>query len=221
MGYHTEFTGQVAIVPPLNPHEVEYLDRFAETRHLHRAHGPYVVDGRGLPADDVLAPERPPPELPGHWCHWTPSAAGDAVLWNGSEKFRHAEIWLAHLIDTFLKPGAAVTAELSDPVAGRFYPPAFHHFTFDHVLNGVIHAEGEEPDDLWRIDVRDNVVHVVHAVEFPGYDEIDPRDPSEWTPVQWAEYDARALRNHLYVVKGGEVRALGPASDWGFAPVAG
>ena len=156
MGDHTTSTGRIAIVPPLKPHEVEYLDRFAETRHLHRELGPYVVDGHVSRPADVSGADRPPPELPGHRCHCAPSAAGDALRWSEWERLRDAEIWLAYLIDTFLKPGAAVPAELSDPVPGRFYPPAFDHFTFDHVLNGVI--DGAEPGDRRRIEVRDNTV---------------------------------------------------------------
>jgi hypothetical protein len=65
VGYNTEFAGQVAIVPPLNPYEVEYLDRFAETRHEWRAAGPYAVSGNGLDTADMYGGEKPPPELPG------------------------------------------------------------------------------------------------------------------------------------------------------------
>ncbi|GAA1592782.1 hypothetical protein [Actinoplanes couchii] len=216
MGYNTGFDGKIEIVPPLNPHEVEFLDRFAETRHVVRAEGPYAVYGND--ARDQLSNEVSP-EHPGFWCQWVPTASGDALIYNQEEKFYYSETWLAYLIDTFLRPGAAVTAERAEPVPGRFYPAAFEHFTFDHVLNGVIDAEGEEEDDLWRIEVRDNVVHVVRFAEAPGYDEIDPRSPGEWTGAEWAEYEARTLRNHVSVVSNGEIRPIGPAEENGFAPV--
>lgn len=217
MGYNTGFTGRIEIVPPLNPHEVEFLDRFAETRHTFRDEGPYAVYFR---ADPEVLGDRPAPEHPGYWCHWVPSASGEALIYDEEEKFYHAEIWMAYLIETFLRPGSAVEAERAAPVGGRFYPAAFAHFTSDHVLNGVIAAEGEEEGDRWRIEVRDNVVYVVRLAEYPAYDEIDPRGPGEWTPVQWAAFEARTLRNQVSVVAGdGRIRRIGPAEQAGFAPV--
>ncbi|MEU4622256.1 hypothetical protein AB0G04_20105 [Actinoplanes sp. NPDC023801] len=217
MGYHTDFAGQVAIVPPLNPHEVEYLDRFAETRHESRAAGPYAVSGNGLDAADMYGGAGPPPELPGYWCQWVPTASGDALIWNGEEKFYAAEFWLAYLIDTFLRPGAAIRAE---PVPGWFRPSAFEHFTCDHVLNGVVAAEGEEEGDRWRIEVRDNVVHVIRLVDWPAPAEIDPRDPGDWEQAQWDEFAARARHNQVSVISGsGQKIDLGPAAEHGFAPI--
>ena len=220
MGYHTEFSGQVTVVPPLNPYEGEYLDRFAETRHVYRRAGPYVVGG-DIPDNAVLDVDRPPPELPGYWCQWVPAAAGDALVWNGAENFRDAEKWLAYLVGAFLEPAAAVRRELADPVAGRFYPAVFRHFGFDHTLNGKVYAAGEEPDDRWRIEVRDNVVHVIRLVSFPEYSDIDPRDPGEWGTAQWGEFEARTLRNRVSVVENGRLRDVGPAVESGFDPVAG
>jgi hypothetical protein len=220
VGYDTEFTGQVAIVPPLNPAEVEYLDRFAETRHEARDCGPYAVNGNGLTASGEYGGREPPRELPGYWCKWVPTAAGDALIWNGAEKFSDAEKWLACLIDTFLRPGAVITAERAAPVTGRHLPAVFEHFSCDHVLNGVITAEGEERDDRWRIEVRDNVVHVVRLVARPRHADIDPRDPAHWTSVQWEEFAARTRWNHVFLVSGdGASRDLGPAVEAGFAPV--
>jgi hypothetical protein len=217
VGYNTEFAGQVAIVPPLNPYEVEYLDRFAETRHEWRAAGPYAVSGNGLDTADMYGGEKPPPELPGYWCKWVPTASGDALTWNGEEKFYDAEIWLAYLIDTFLKPDAAIRAE---PAAGWFQPPVFEHFTCDHVLNGVVTAEGDEQDDRWRIEVRDNVVNVIRLVAWPVHAEIDPRYPAEWEQDQWDEFAARTRRNHVFVISGaGQKKDLGPAAERGFAPI--
>jgi hypothetical protein len=47
MGYTTEFDGSVSISPPLNAHEIAYLRKFAASRRMDRARGPYFVDGSG------------------------------------------------------------------------------------------------------------------------------------------------------------------------------
>jgi hypothetical protein len=217
VGYDTAFTGEATIVPPLNPHEVEYLDRFAETRHELREAGPYAVSGNGLRPGEMYGGNQPGPEHPGYWCQWVPTAAGDALIWNGEEKFWHAEKWLAYLVETFLAPGAEIRGDV--PV-GWFRPAVFDHFTCDHVVNGVIGAESGEEDDRWRIEVRDNVVHVVRLVAWPDPAEIDSRGPVEWGDEQWAEFAARTRWNHVFTVSGaGEIHDLGPAAENGFAPI--
>ncbi|MDI6101512.1 hypothetical protein QLQ12_23110 [Actinoplanes sp. NEAU-A12] len=220
MGYDTDFVGQVTVDPPLNPYEVEYLDRFAETRHESRQQGPYAVNGNGLAVEEMYGGKEPPPGLPGYWCAWVPTAAGDALIWNGAEKFYDAEIWLAYLIDTFLKPGAVISGEPADPVPGRFFPSVFERFGCDHVLNGVITAEGDEEDDVWRIEVRDNVVHVVRRVDGPWHADTDPLAADPSTSARQAELAVRTRRNHVFVVGGdGEFRDLGPAAEAGFTPI--
>jgi hypothetical protein len=57
---------------------------------------------------------------------------------------------MRYLIDHFLKPGATAQGH-----------PGFEHFTFDHVLNGVIDAAGEEEGDEWQLIVQDNTVTTV------------------------------------------------------------
>jgi hypothetical protein len=47
MGYTTEFDGSVSISPPLNADEIAYLRKFAASRRMDRARGPYFVDGSG------------------------------------------------------------------------------------------------------------------------------------------------------------------------------
>jgi hypothetical protein len=47
MGYTTEFDGRVGISPPLNAHEIAYLRKFAASRRMDRARGPYFVNGSG------------------------------------------------------------------------------------------------------------------------------------------------------------------------------
>ena len=65
---------------------------------------------------------------------------------------------MTYLIDLFLKPGAVVASELANLVPGRHYSAEFWHFTFDHELNGVIDAQGEDDDDRWRLVVTGNAV---------------------------------------------------------------
>lgn len=67
---------------------------------------------------------------------------------------------MTYLIDTFLKPGATVQKELATPVFGRVYADDLRHFTFDHQVNGVIEAQGENDDDRWDLVVQNNTVSV-------------------------------------------------------------
>lgn len=167
MGYTTDFDGEVRIDPPLNPEEIAYLRKFAGSRRMLRDLGPYFTDGSGLFGQgddpDIRDHNSPPTGQPGLWCHWVPSDDGSGIGWDGTEKFYDAETWMTYLIDTFLKPGAAVQTELASPVEGRHYPDAFARFTFDHVLSGVIDAQGEDPEDRWRLVVEDNAVTTQRA----------------------------------------------------------
>jgi hypothetical protein len=144
MGYTTEFEGSVSISPPLNAHEIAYLRKFAASRRMDRARGPYLVDGSGPFGhgrdDDIRDFNKPPAGQPGLWCRWEPTKDGTAIKWNGAEKFYYAEEWMTYLIDMFLKPGAVLAGELPNPVPGRHYPEEFRHFTFDHELNGAFDA---------------------------------------------------------------------------------
>ena len=160
MGYTTDFTGCVRIEPPLNAAEAEFLQRFADSRRMRYVEGPYVVDesrpvtedGYNLPSDGQ----------PGLWCQWVPceGVADDnrvhpaaALEWDQGEKFYESAEWMKYLIDHFLKPGAVAEGQ-----------PGFEAFTFDHVVNGVIEAQGEYPDDKWKLIVNDNVVKTAQAL---------------------------------------------------------
>jgi len=61
---------------------------------------------------------------------------------------------MVYLIDHFLKPGAE---------ASKTGSKLFEQFTFDHVVNGQIEAQGEDPDDRWALIVKDNKVSVAQA----------------------------------------------------------
>lgn len=158
MGYTTEFFGSVEIKPPLNEAERSYLHRFAATRRMDRERGPYYVEGGGYRGQDhdpdVRDPNKPPPGQPGLWCQWVPNEDGTAIEWDGGEKFYEAEQWMVFLIEHFLKPGARV-ADASDS--------QFEGFSFDHILNGEIGAQGEEYDDRWLLRVEQNRVSVLQG----------------------------------------------------------
>ena len=161
MGYNTDFRGAVTVVPPLDEHEIAYLRRFGGTRRMDRGLGPYYC-GKGFAGQqrepDILDFNSPGFGQPGLWCKWEPTDDGSQIRWNQQEKFYNADDWMGYVIGTFLMPGAVLARELTSPVEGRYYAPEFAHFTFDHVVNGVIDAEGEQDDDVWQLIVTDNVV---------------------------------------------------------------
>ncbi|GIH09024.1 hypothetical protein Rhe02_70910 [Rhizocola hellebori] len=188
------------------------MEQFSSTRHDHRVKGPYLV-GEDTPPDLVVTGGRvtPHPGLPGYWCKWAPTEDGSAIQWNEEEKFYEADMWMAYLIDTFLKPGATVARQLADPVAEWIYPADFAQFTFDHVVNGVIEAEGEEPEDRWRIEVRDNIVHIVQQTVQPSYDEISPAELGDWGDGEWERFVALTRHNITFLVHGGQRQEVDPA----------
>ena len=97
------------------------------------------------------------------------------ITWHedGPSAAREAERWMAYLIDHFLKPGCSAAGELP-------------FLRADHVCNGRIQCQGEDPDDLWAIEVRDNGVRTMvadrvwrEAHTLPGWREIEDGDEPE------------------------------------------
>lgn len=164
MGYTTDFYGEVTISPPLRQEEIDYLTKFAETRRMNRKNGPYHLGsgdfGQGNDPD-IIDFNSPPEGQPGLWCQWTPIDA-ETIAWDGGEKFYEATSWMAYIIDHFLKPGAE---------ASKSGDPQFDGFTFDHTVNGEIEAQGEDPDDEWKLIVRDNVVYEAQGIVSYGEPE--------------------------------------------------
>jgi hypothetical protein len=158
MGYSTEFDGTVTVEPPLNHAERTYLEEFAGTRRMQRAKGPYFVGGNGLRGqaqdDDVTDYNSPPAGQPGLWCQWVPTDDGTGIEWDGNEKFYNGGEWMQYIIDHFLAP---------EGEADCWGQAQFANFTFNHFVNGTIYASGEDPGDLWRIVVTDNVVDIQAA----------------------------------------------------------
>jgi hypothetical protein len=162
MGYTTDFWGQVTVSPALNPAEVEYLRALASTRRMHRGNGPYFVKGTGFAGQgqdgDVLNYNAPDPSQPGLWCQWVPTDDGTAIEWDGGEKFYESAEWMRYIVRLISEKPDAL--ELVRMVKAD---ERFEQFTFDHVVNGTIDAQGEEPDDRWRLVVTDNKVETQRA----------------------------------------------------------
>jgi hypothetical protein len=162
MGYTTDFEGFVTITPPLNASEIAYLNDFAETRRMHRAAGPYFVRGTGAFGQgndgDVLDFNSPDPSQPGLWCQWRPLSDGSGLEWDGGEKFYNAPEWMRYLV-------ALISTKPDDETYALMLAAdeRFADFTFDHVVEGEIQAQGEDTGDRWLLVVTDNVVAVQKA----------------------------------------------------------
>lgn len=83
---------------------------------------------------------------------WVPNEDGSDLVWDGGEKFYEADAWMAYLIEHFLRPGAH---------AAQSGDEQFAAFSFDHVLNGEIEAQGESVDDRWLLCVVNSKVTVL------------------------------------------------------------
>ena len=151
MGYTTQFEGHVAIEPALNSKEIIFLKKFNETRRMDRENGPYFVNGSGDMGQgrdkDIRNHNEPPLGQPSLWCQWVSTEDGEFLEWDGNEKFYNAPEWMKYLIEHFLKPGCIGAEELPFLQA-------------NHVLNGEIEAQGEEPDDSWVLVIKENSVMV-------------------------------------------------------------
>ena len=150
MGYSTDFEGDIGIEPPLSLKEVNFLNKFSDSRRVHRENGPYCCDDN---VSDVIDHNQPPQGQPGLWCQWVPDESGSAIIWDGNEKFYCAGEWMVYVIEHFLK---------ENPLAKAENPEEFE-FLQGHTLNGEICAQGDESDDRWQIEVKDNVVTIVKS----------------------------------------------------------
>lgn len=166
MGYTTTFWGSFIVTPPLSKEEIDYLKKFSESRRMHRKNGPYFVDGSaefGQQANpDVIDHNNPDPSQPGLWCQWVPSEDGKEIVWDEGEKFYAADEWIKYLIEHFLKPGAKAVGKVPGIVGG-------------HVVSGIMEAQGEEDNDRWMMDVKNNEVKVLRGRVVYGELEDDFR----------------------------------------------
>lgn len=140
MGYTTEFTGSFQITPPLSPEEVEFLQKFSNSRRMKREGLPerYGIEGEFHTGGDedttgVVDYNQPPRTQPGLWCQWIPSDDGTELEWDGGEKFYHYPEWLKYIIENFMTPKG-------------------------HSLSGEVTWEGEDRDDKGSLKVVDGKV---------------------------------------------------------------
>jgi hypothetical protein len=146
MGHTTDFVGHLDIEPALNRDEVEHLLAFARP-------------GRGSGAEGVyVAPGTPEPFSP-----WVPHRHGSRFTVDGHEECDEPVAWLRYLVGHLLLPRAK--ASLS-----RL--PQFGHFTFDHVLNGMVVGCRSDTGELFAITARGSRVStkVLRAGESPCQD---------------------------------------------------
>ena len=120
---------------------------------MHRTLGPLHVEAGD--DKDVVDHNKPHPDQPGLWLQWVPSNDGQDLEWDGGEKFYYAAEWMKYVVEKLLAPSAEeyLKAHIDED-------PRLAFFTHDHVLNGVIEAQGEETDDAWLLSVDRNKVGV-------------------------------------------------------------
>jgi len=151
MGYSTDFEGRFDLDKPLTVPQFNYLNAFAETRHMRRNNDqlmdrpdplrtklglPLGFEGEFYVVDDewaVLDGNQEPSTQPGLWCKWVPTADGEGIEWSGAEKFYEYTKWLQYIIKNFIQPWGLT-------------------------LNGEVKWEGEDNKDIGVIIVRDNKV---------------------------------------------------------------
>lgn len=151
MGLHTDYLGSLRIEPRLSPAEVDVLKSFHRTRHCGDRGALDVVahPADNDPAGDVASFNRVAVGMPELWCPWTCCDEGCCLRWDRREKPYAPDRWLRYLINTFLRPGAALAA---DPAARA------RGLTFDHVLTGTFVGERRETGELFALSVKENVV---------------------------------------------------------------
>jgi hypothetical protein len=156
MGYTTDFNGEITLDRPLNEAERTFLNTFSDTRRMKRdtsklappsvlnrsvgldngKEGGFFVGAEGLAGQDrdnsIVDYNSPPEGQPSLWCQWI-SPDGTCIEWDGGEKFYDYTKWMEYIINSFLIPWGVVA-------------------------NGVIEWNGEEPDDLGQIVVKNNKV---------------------------------------------------------------
>ena len=129
MGYDTDIIGELHLSPPLNQAQIDYLNKFSETRRVIRSpkevkelpdplriavgiqevgiDAEYYVGGKSYDVCKsdvgVIDVNMPPGRQPGLWCQWVPTDDGTKLIWNDSEKFYEYIKWLRYIINHFLK----------------------------------------------------------------------------------------------------------------------
>jgi len=176
LGYTTDFTGQFKFDAPLTAAQVAYLNKFSRTRRVKRdaekadqqrdsvrykvglevgPEGAYFVGAEGFAgqdqSDDILDYNHPPAGQPSLWCQWVPTEDGEAIEWDGNEKFYEYIAWIEYIIEHFLTP-------------------------WGRTLSGEVSWQGESSDDRGVIFIKDNEVvsqedTISNSLDSPSEDE--------------------------------------------------
>lgn len=159
MGYRTDFSGSFKLDKSLTTEHAAYLKAFSWSRRMKRdaaktaersdivrkaaglgvgVEGGYFVGesgfmGQDFGGHDIIDVSQPPKGQPNLWCHWIPSEDGTAIEWDYGERFYDYTDWIAYLIHHFLEP-------------------------WGYVVNGEVEWQGEDPDDIGKIVVKNNMV---------------------------------------------------------------
>lgn len=169
MGYTTTFNGVVTINPPLNEAEISFFKELAGTRRMDRRKGPLYAHDDGnfgqTQESDVVNYNNSHPSQPGLWLQFEINSEGTEVEWNGAEKFYSAERWMKYLIASLFSDEAVSYVAQH---AGAANDPRLTKFTFDHVFNGEITAQGEDGDDRWLLIVENNKVYTEEMMMVPS-----------------------------------------------------
>lgn len=149
MGYTTDFTGRFNLNKKLKQKDYQFLVDLAGSRRMARNVGPeYGVEGEfyvgGAKDGDYQTPDvidfnRPPKTQPSLWLQWVPTEDRKGLEWDGGEKFYSYVEWIKYLIDKVLEPRG-------------------------YIVNGEVEWQGEDRNDMGKIIVKDNLVHVRQGV---------------------------------------------------------
>lgn len=152
MGYSTDFNGKFKLNKTLTPSLKEFLTKLNDTRRMGRnvssndfgVEGEFFVDGEGFKGQgngsSVIDHNTPPKTQPGLWCQWIPTDDGNALEWDGGEKFYHYIEWLNYIIEKILKPNG-------------------------YIVNGTVDWTGEDASDVGEMIVKNNKITIK---EFDG-----------------------------------------------------
>ncbi len=163
MGYSTTFYGSLSVEPPFSEQEIDFFNRWQETRRSQRTDftgGKYYAvenpdesdDPCGQFSPNIINNNRPADGQPGMWCHWTIKTP-DTIEWDGGEKFNHSAEWLSYIIAHFFQ---------ENPIAKLLHPEEFN-FLQGHKLHGTIFAKGDSTDDIWQIEVENNELYTLES----------------------------------------------------------
>ncbi|QRG65954.1 hypothetical protein [Brevibacillus choshinensis] len=164
LGYSTAFEGYLEVDKELDDDSFELLKGLARTRRIKRdpqileqlgygtaeslgIDGELYVEPAGKTNDycpSIINQNEPPGRQPGIFLQWIPTEDRKRIIWDRGIKFYNADEWIMYLIDNILSPRG-------------------------YIVNGIVNAQGEDEEDKWRIEVKENTVDIIE-----GFSELQP-----------------------------------------------